>query len=354
LLYYEKAHAIDPQDPYYVVSMANYYEKTNNPEAAASEIEKGLKNPTLDIETKLSILGRYIGNLFQNKKDMDSANALFETLMEQHSQEKELNLMYGQFLVAQNKPDEAKFQFQVVTEAAPDDIRAWQQLLSLVLKEENNDEIIRICDAALIHFPEASEFYFYKGLASFLKKEYKEALTVLKAGIGNIPPEDKALLSNFHGQIGDIYHQMGQKTEAYESYDKALEYNENNILILNNYAYFLSLDKTQLDKAERMSSKCVKMQPGNATYIDTYAWIFFQKENYGLAKFYIESAISNGGEKSTDILEHYGDILFKTGNTEKAVQQWEKALNSRKDDTEANTTVLKKKIEDKTYYETEK
>jgi Tfp pilus assembly protein PilF len=106
-----------------------------------------------------------------------------------------------------------------------------------------------------------------------------------------------------------------------------------------------------LDKAERMSGKCVKIQPANATYLDTYAWIFFQKENYSLAKFYIESAITKGGENSSDIIEHYGDVLYKTGNTEKAFQQWEKALELKEKDGETDTTVLKKKIENKSYYE---
>jgi tetratricopeptide (TPR) repeat protein len=353
LIYYEKSYAIDPQNPYYVVSMANYYEKKEDTEAAANEIEKALKNATLDMDVKLGILGRYIENLLRNKKDMEPANALFKTLMEQHSQEKELNLMYGQFLVAQNKPEEAKFQFQVVTEAMPEDIIAWRQLLNLAMKEENADEIIKICDAALIHFPDISEFYFYKGSACYQKKQYEEALAIFQTGLERIPQEEKALLSTFYGQIGDLYHQLGKKTEAYKYYDKSLEYNENNILVLNNYAYFLSLEKKELDKAERMSGKCVKAQPGNSTYIDTYAWVFFQKGSYSLAKFYIESAISNSEKQSSDILEHYGDILFKIGNIDKALQQWKKALEQKKEETEEDTEILKKKIEDKMYYEAE-
>ena len=349
LVYYEKAHRIDPKNPYYVVSMANYYEYTEEFEKATQEIEKALKNPLLDVETKIAILGRYIGNLLQSNKDVESANALFETLMEQHSQEKELNLMYGQFLLSQNKLEEAKFQFQVVTEATPEDIMAWRQLLNLALRENKMDDVIKICDAALIHFPEAPEFYFYKGAAYYQEEDYQKALEVYLEGIKIVPEEDKTSKSNFYGQIGDLYHQLGEKEKSYEAYDISLQHNENNYVVLNNYAYFLSLEKIDLDKAERMSSKCVKAQPENFTYIDTYAWIFFQKGNYTLAKFYIENAISNGGEKSPDILEHYGDILYKTGNTEKAVQEWEKALVLKAEN--GNTDLLQKKIDNKTYYE---
>ena len=350
LFYYEKAYNMDPQNPYYVVSMANYYEKTGDNDAASNEIEMALRNPLLDIDTKISILGKYIENLITNKKDIESVDSLFKTLMEQHSQEKDLNMMYGQFLISQNKFEEAGFQFKLVTEADPENFFAWRLLREIAIIEENTDEIIRICSLALEIFPEKTEFYFYKGNAYYQIKKYSDALTVFLEGIKFIPEEDKASFSMFYGQIGDLYHHLNKKEEAYDSYEKSLEYNENNIYVLNNYAYFLSLDKEHLDRAERMISKCIKMQPNNPTYIDTYAWVFFQKGNYTLAKFYIESAISNGGEKSPDILEHYGDILYKTGNTDKAIEQWEKALKIK--DEGEDTVLLIKKIENKTYYET--
>ena len=351
-LYYERADKIDPQNPYYVVSMANYYEKKGDTEAATKEIESALKNPLLDVEMKIAILGKYIGSLLSNNKDIELANSLFTTLMEQHSQEKELNLMYGQFLLSQEKWEEARFQIQLVTEADPENLLAWRLLMEIAVKEEDPEEIIRICNSALALFPENSEFYFYKGAAYYQMKKYQEALAVFLEGIQHIPEEDRIPLSTFYGQVGDLYHQLGEKEEAYQAYEKSLEYNDNNIFVLNNYAYFLSLDREDLDKAERMSGKTIKIQPNNPTYIDTYAWINFQKGNYSLAKFYIEIAISHGGEESRDILEHYGDILFKTGNTDKAVEQWEKALKA-KEDSEEDTGLLKKKIANRMYYEAE-
>jgi tetratricopeptide (TPR) repeat protein len=349
LSYYEKAAKIDPDNPFYFISMANYYEYKKQDEAATQEIEKALKNPVLDSDTKLGILGRYIQNLRNTKKDIETANTLFETLTEQHSQDKELNVMYGQFLLTQGKTDEAKFQFQVVTETMPENVVAWTQLLDIALNEKNTDEIISICNSALLYFPDIPEFYFYKGTACFLQEEYQTALDVYKEGLKVIKEDNKTLISNFLGQIADIYYQQGNKDEAFSYYDKALRHNEKNIVVLNNYAYYLSLAKENLDKAERMSATVVQLQPDNATYIDTYAWIFFQRGNYSLAKFYIENALSKDNAPSGDILEHYGDILYKTGNVEKAVSEWEKALllKEDKDDTE----ILRKKIADKTYYE---
>jgi len=343
---YQKAYAIDPEDPYYIVSMANYYEQEGNQELAKTEIDNALKNPKLDIETKLTILGRYIQNLQKNKKEIENANTLFETLMEQHPQETDLNLMYGSFLLAQDKIEEAKFQFQVVTESSPDNAAAWEQLLRISFQENKPENSIEISKTALIHFPDSPQFYFYSGLAYYQIKDYANALKSYQDGIQYIDKDDTQLLSDFYGQMGDINYQMKNKELAYQNYETALEYNDKNIGVLNNYAYYLSLDKKNLNKAERMSSICVKAEPDNSTYIDTYAWIFFVQGNYNLAKFYIESAMTKNGDKSEEIIDHYGDILYMTGDVENAVIQWKKAQEMGKD-----TETVKRKIADNKYYE---
>jgi tetratricopeptide (TPR) repeat protein len=350
LVYYKKAHEIEPENPYYIVSMANYYEYTGDTEAALNEIDVALRNSKLDVETKLGILGRYIQVLQQGNKDINSAIGLFETLLEQHPQEKELNLMYGQFLQLRDKPEEAKFQFQVVTESEPDNVSAWKLLLGIYLKLENMDGCIKVCNDALVHFPEDPDFYFYKGAAYYQKKEYQEALNTYNEGLSAVPEKDAGLKSDFYGQMGDLYYHLKQKDEAYEMYDRALQYNDRNIVVLNNYAYFLSLDKKDLSKAERMSNQSMKLQPDNATYIDTYAWVLFVQESYSLAKFYIELALSKEKEFSGEIIDHYGDILFMNEEPDKALEQWQKALELKEKEGE-DTTVLKKKITDKKYYE---
>ena len=310
LEYYTKAYQVDPSDPTYAVSMANYY---------------------------------------RSKGDAEAINKLFSDLIGQHSQEVEFNRIYANFLLSQNRMEDAKFQFRIVTEMSPEDYDAWRNLLSISLRENNTEEIISICDHALLYFPDIPEFYFYKGIALYQEENYQEALSVYQDGLQYMSNMNRAIASSFFGQIGDAQYQIGDKNAAYEAYDKALEYNENNILILNNYAYYLSLEGQELDKAERMSSKTVQAEPNNPTYLDTYAWIFFQKENYNLAKFYIESAISKGGGNSPEIVEHYGDILYQTGNSTQAVKEWEKALALYGEDQD--TSLLKQKIKNEIHEE---
>lgn len=343
---YQKAYEIDPTNPYYIVSMANYYEAKGDKEAAEREIRSALVNEKLDVDTKVGILSRYIMKLQQSKQGTENANALFLTLLEQHPEDVDLKLMYGGLLMAQGKTEEAKFQFQLVTEMEPDNAGAWQQLLNTALKGEDLPEVIRICTACMELFPDAPEYYFYLGIAYYQQQKYQEALNTYYAGLNIIPKENPGLKSDFYGQIGDIYYQMKQLDQAYKAYDEALKFNDKNVVVLNNYSYFLSLEKKDLKKAERMSSQCIKLEPDNATYLDTYAWIFFVQGNYTLAKIYIESALEKDKTNSSELVDHYGDILFMNGDKEKAVEQWKKAKEMGK-----VSEILDRKIAEGQYIE---
>lgn len=343
---YQQAHEIDPDDPRYIVSMANYYDQTGDKEAAEQEIRDALVNEKLDVETKVGILSRYIQRLQQTQQDFDKANSLFQTLLDQHPEDTELKLMYGSLLMAQQKEEEAKFQFQLVTEMDPSNEGAWQQLLNISLKGEDIPEVIRICTRCKELFPEAPEYYFYLGIGYYMQEKYQKSLDTYYAGLKIIPEGNGVVKSNFYGQIGDLYYQMEKMDEAYKAYDEALKYNENNAPVLNNYSYFLTLDKKDLKKAERMAAQCIKLEPDNATYLDTYAWVFFVQGNYTLAKIYIENALSKDKTNSAELVDHYGDILYMSGEKDKALEQWKKAKEMGKD-----TDVLKQKIAKGIYME---
>lgn len=346
LEYFQKAHVIDSGNPYYTVAMADYYESVGNPEAAEEQVRSALVNGELDVQVKVSILTRYIQQLQQSRNKTEGANVLFQTLLEQHPEDVELKLMYGSLLSLQGNKEEARFQFQLATEMAPDDEQAWQQLLNLAMQNQEYDEAVRICKKCLELFPETSEYYFFLGIAYTQQEKYQEAIETYQSGLNAVPKENPALLSDFYGQIADTYFQMKASEKAFEAYEEALKYNERNTVVLNNYSYYLSLAKKDLDKAERMSAQVIKIEPNNPTYLDTYAWIYFIKGNYVLAKIYIEKAIENDRTNSPELADHYGDILYMTGDKEKALAQWIRAKELGK-----VSKTLDRKIEEKTYIE---
>lgn len=347
---YSRAKAIDPDDPYLISSIASYYEKVGKKEEAEDELKIALISTQMDIETKLGILAQYVSTLQHRHNDTKDANALFDTLMVQHPQEPNLNLMYGNLLNIQENKEAARAQYQIFAEANPSNPLGWEQML-FTAYPDSLDISIEICETAIKHIPNQPQFYFFLGLSQYLKKDYEPALKALKEGVQYVEKENSRLLSDFYGQIGDLYYHTEQVDSAFVAYDEALKANPNNLGILNNYSYFLTLEKKDLDKAERMSGITIKAEPLNPTYLDTYGWVLFMQKAYSMARIYIENAVEYSRNKeeeiSSEVFEHYGDVLYKTGEEEKALEYWIKA----KEVGDSKSKTLDKKIETKEYIE---
>ncbi|HBU45801.1 MAG TPA: hypothetical protein DEB36_08565 [Porphyromonadaceae bacterium] len=344
--YYQQAKQIDPDEPSLILSMVNYYEKTNNKPAAVEELQKAITSSKMEVETKLQLLARYITLLRQSQQDIKTANPLFQSMFEQHPNNTRINMMYGDVLLLQEDKKGAMEQFEIYTKDNPADPAGYEQMLRIVLPDTQAlEKVVEITLTGIEHIPTAPQFYFYLGLAKFQQKKYGEALSIYEQGLANAEFQSPVIESDFYGQIGDIHHFLKNNNIAFENYEKALKLNPQNLPVLNNYSYYLSLERKSLDKAEQMSGITIKAEPTNPTYLDTYGWILFEQGAYTMAKIYIEKAIEYGKEDLTaEVLEHYGDVLAVTGEKEKAVEQWKKAK-----ELGSGSKTLNKKIKRKEY-----
>ena len=201
----------------------------------------------------------------------------------------------------------------------------WEQLLLLENQFQNWNSLYSYSSEALEYFPNQSFLYFFNGFSGFQLEKYDEALQSLEFGF-KLTTKDDPLRIDYMTFIAECHYKLGNKKEAYAMFDKQLSADSGNIMVLNNYAYYLSVDNKDLDKAANMSLKTLDKEPNNPTYLDTYAWILFKQKNYSEALKYIEKTLEMDSKPSDVVIEHYGDILFFNGFIDKAIEQWKKAL----------------------------
>lgn len=346
---YQKVLAEDPMNPYVYVSLSEYYKSVNQPEKAMESIVSALKNEQLEVETKIEVLGQYVEKLVQDSTKFAETETLFKLLVDRYPLEEQVHGYYAVYLQFRKRNAEAISELQTMININPKNEQTWLRLIQFNIADKKFDQLLHVTAKAIENVPKIPTWYFYRGIALYQLTKYNEALQCYKTALPLISREDKALQSDFLSQIGDIYYKLEKKDSAFLSYEASLQANPKNIMVMNNYAYYLSLEKTELKRAEKMSAKTVELEPKNSTFLDTYAWILYQEGNYSLAKFYIEKAVDNlpKGEDAAVIYEHYGDILWMNSKADgkddgKALEMWQKSFDA------GNTTEeLKQKIANK-------
>lgn len=343
---YQKVLAVEPDNPMALFSMASYYEQTGQKELYQQQLDTLLLNKKVTSDTKISVMRQVIAENEQSSaKDSTQVIVLFDRMMKQDMDDPQIPMLYSQYLLSKNMEQEAVPVLEQVVDLDPTNKAARLMLVSAAVKKEDYKQIIKVCEPGIEATPDALELYYYLAIAYHQAEQGDSVLSVCNRALEHITPDTrKEVVSDFYSIMGDIYHTKKQMTEAYAAYDSALVYNPSNIGALNNYAYYLSVERRDLDKAEEMSYKTVKAEPNNSTYLDTYAWILFEKGNYAEARIYIDNAMKNDGEKSDVIVEHCGDIYFMTGDVEGALNYWKKALEMG-----SESKMLKQKIEKKKY-----
>ena len=343
---YQKVLAAEPDNPMAIFSMASYYKQTGQEELYQQQLDTLLLNKKVTPDTKVGVMRQMIVENEQADKDSTQIIALFDRIMKQEQDDRQIPMLYAQYLLSKNMESESVPVLEQVVDLDPTNKAARMMLIGAAVKKEDYKQIIKVCEPGIEATPDALEFYYYLAVAYNQAEKPDSVISICKRALEHTTADSKKeIVSDFYSILGDMYHTQKQMKEAYAAYDSALVYNPSNIGALNNYAYYLSVERRDLDKAEEMSYKTVKAEPNNATYLDTYAWILFEKGNYAEARIYIDNAMkSEGGDKSDVIVEHCGDIYYMTGDVDGALTYWKKALEMG-----SESKTLKQKIEKKKY-----
>lgn len=338
------------QDPKHVaarLSLLDYYRTLDKDSLANALQEDILESPEIPTNDKVMLVRKVVAENEQNGADSTQVLDLFHRVLSKPQHSADMTAMYAAYLQMKNFPqDSINTVYYQALKIEPDNASVRLALIQSLWKEQNFDEIIRLSKEATQYNPDEMAFYYFLGVCYFQKGNNDASLDALRRGVSQINSKsNKEFVSDFYAIMGDILHEKGKSTEAYAAYDSCLQWKPDNISCLNNYAYFLSEEDKDLDKAERMSKKTIDDEPENPTYLDTYAWILFKQQRYEEAQKYIDKVLELSPSPDATLLEHAGDIYSKTGNTKEAVAFWKKALEGKS----KNAKLIRKKIKQRKY-----
>ena len=338
----------EPSNSYALSSLYDYYKAVGDNEKAKDVMSRVLANNKTDSNSKQAMIRQFIEENEHAGGDSTVVIDMLDKVTKQNPQDANIAELKVAYMSLKKMPKEVIDSAIVsLLNVAPDNAGARLQLIQNIWEQKNWEQIISVCKPALEYNPEEMAFYYFLGLAYFQKGDENLTLQTIQKGVLQVSDKsNKGMVSELYAIMGDILQKKGKMQQAFAAYDSCLQWKDDNIGCLNNYAYYLSEDEHNLQKAEQMSYKTIKAEPKNSTFLDTYAWILFMQDRFAEAKIYADQAVTNDTDsvQSAVILEHTGDIYACLGKVNDAVNFWKKAVKSGGD-----SALLKRKIELKKY-----
>jgi len=333
----EKINVSDDEGGYARMLLADLYLRSNQIQDCLRISLSLMGNPEIELNNKIVLIKTIQSNSnIQDPLINDGLNTMMEALKKVNPDSPEVWLTSADLNMSLGKQRIAASEYRMALRKGATAFQAWSNLLVLESQENMIDSLIHHSEEAMEFFPNQPELWYFNGFGHFKKKNFQVACSSFEQA--RQLSSDEKFKKELLLLLGDAYHAAGNHIKSDESFEEVLRSDPDQDLALNNYSYYLALRGQKLERAEELSSRLIKKYPSNNTYLDTYAWVLFARNKYKEARKIIEQVIQSGGASATH-LEHYGDILFKLGEKEEAVRQWELALsmNSRNE-------ALRKKI----------
>jgi tetratricopeptide (TPR) repeat protein len=321
---FQKVLELDPLNPIIHLALANYYQENGQPEKAFEYIKLAFHNPEVAIDNKVKIMLSYYDLSATNATRKAEAEELLEILVEVHPEEAKAWSIKGDFLIRDNKTEEAIIAFEKVIGYQNDKYVVWERLLNLYYNKGDNAKMESQSAKAIELFPNMPVFYYFNGMANYMIGNYDAALESYTTGKDLVINAPKTK-TDFYARIAEVHAAKKNFAEARANYETAMGMKVENLYLLNSYAYFLLTSENNLPKAKEINEQAQKIEKNDYTLLDVQAWIAYKSGNTEEAMNLIQISLKNGGENDARVIEHYGDLLFKQGKTTEALEQWNKA-----------------------------
>ena len=279
----------------------------------------------IERERKISVAGRLLSDTAYVMENQGSLEASLRVLEKKYPEDEEILSMRPGLYESTGRREEAIERYEELVKSVKPGFYSAERLILLYAEAE---QYRKLYELAAVYSRENNRSIIgkvYYAIAAMELEEYEVAEAELKKALilaGNDPGMKVQVLS----MIGDLKYRMKDPEAAYGYYEEALKLSPNEVLVLNNYAYFLAEGERNLKEALRMAEEVMRLEGDNPTYIDTYAWVLYKLGKHRKAWKQMKRIIDAEMAEDPEILEHIGYILYKRGRCEEAVEYWRRSL----------------------------
>ncbi|MEM7367205.1 MAG: tetratricopeptide repeat protein [Bacteroidota bacterium] len=312
----------DPDNGFALLSLADHYRKLNNTEKSDFYLFQAFENPEIEQSGKIQIIQNLLRMTPDNPSIFPRVQKLAAIFNRTHPGSAQAYALQGKLFLLDSKVDSARLYYRKSLDIESSNIPVWLDLIETSFGTRDFQQLYKDAEEALEFYPNQEQFLYFLGISGSQIGEYRSATNALEK-IKRIGTAGEQLMAQACAELGQLYHYQKEYEKSDKNFDQALRYTPDDDILLNNYAYFLSERNSRLSEAQELIEKALDTQPEQPSYLDTYGWILFKQGKYNEAEKWIKKAVDLNPD--AEILEHYGDVLYKLGKKDDAKIQWERA-----------------------------
>lgn len=321
---YKKLLRLEPDNGLVQMSYGDFMFNDEKMDSAFVYYKKAIASDDISIEEKLNLIYRLLAVSIHDQKVDLKVRSMIELFKDSY-EDSRIYLLSAEYYINKEMYDDALEDIDAALHTTKDNYMLWEQSILIENYNENYEAVVSKCDSAIKYFEDQERPYLLKSYALYFLKNYESTISVVNRAQGKFAETDHKI--TYLNMLADSYRELGNYEQSNMYYDSILVIEPMNLMIRNNYGYYLAVRGERLEYAEELSRVTIKIDPKNATYLDTYAWILFKLGRNKEAKKYIELAIRNGGHENAEVLDHYGDIMLTLNFCEEAEEAWNRALH---------------------------
>lgn len=318
---FEDILILNPDDKEVQTELVKIYFKENDPQKAFQNFTLLLGKDSLGYLEKVQIGELYYNTVSQDLSSLEIAKSIFTMLNTDFPEEWIPYYYLGAIEILEKNGNNYKEYFSKAIELADTNREVYINIGFTYYEQNDIENALSVTDEGLNKFPDDFRLNYIRGISLQRINREKDAIYFFEKAI-TLNPKDLNVLST----LALAYDNQGNYSKSEEMYERALDIDPRNALVLNNYAYNLSERGINLEKALSMSKISLEIDPENASYLDTVGWIYFKMKNYKEAKKNIERSLQINGNSAV-VLEHLGDIYFAMNDYQNARKNWNLSLN---------------------------
>jgi tetratricopeptide (TPR) repeat protein len=283
-------------------------------------------------ERKISLAGQLLQDTAYVKENTGSIEESLIILEKKYPEDEEILSLRPVLYETAEKKDEAIARYEEILKTVKPGFYFSEKLILLYAEKKEYEKLYSLATVYSADNNRSLLGKVYYAVAAMELKKYDVADTELKKALilaGNNVELKVQVLT----MMGDLKYRMKDYDNSYKYYEEAIALAPHDVLVLNNYAYFLAEGNQDLKKALKMAEEVMEKEGDNATYIDTYAWVLYKLGKHREAYRAMMKIFEKEENRDPELLEHMGYIMKALGKCFEAVNYWRSALE--KDSTKS-------------------